>query len=255
MKQVPDLVEELEVDPGGKLLDRSWLRFIPSEYDEHALEQALLVKEEFGGTVDVFAVDIGEPDEMLYTALAKGADRAFKITGEFDYGLNNHTLADVYLPFLKREPYEMILNGVQAIDDIDGPIGPILATKLGLPYVGVVSGMKPDPSTGTVHLRKEYPRGVLAEFRVAMPVFIGIQAAMKPPRYVPIARIQKAMRAGGIVEVAAEAPLETAQQVVGFDVERMYKPEAGRGAEMIEGSPEEIAERIFQILNENGLVR
>jgi len=46
LKQVPDLVEELEVDESGTGLDRSWLKFILNEFDDHALEQALLLKEQ-----------------------------------------------------------------------------------------------------------------------------------------------------------------------------------------------------------------
>ena len=104
-KFVPDLVEDLEIDPGTELLDRSFLRLMPNELDEHALEQALLMKERYGGTVTVLTVDTGDVDETLFTAAAKGADRLIKITGEnFEGGVSNQTLAPVfrqvaYLPF------------------------------------------------------------------------------------------------------------------------------------------------------------
>jgi len=45
LKMVPDVVEELEVAPDGKRLDREFLRMILSERDNHALEEALLLKE------------------------------------------------------------------------------------------------------------------------------------------------------------------------------------------------------------------
>ena len=81
MRLVPDIVEELDVAPDGRSLDTDFLRLIVSERDEHALEEALLLKEDAGATVVVLAPDSDEADDVLYTALAKGADRAVKIGG------------------------------------------------------------------------------------------------------------------------------------------------------------------------------
>ena len=80
LKMVPDVIEELEVAPDGKALDTEFLRLIINERDAHALEEALLLKEKHGGQVTVLALDAPEVDDTLFTALAKGADRAVKIT-------------------------------------------------------------------------------------------------------------------------------------------------------------------------------
>src|ERR1035438_7673709 len=81
MKMTPDVVEELEIAPDGKGLDLDAVRMSLSESDDHALEEALLLKERHGGAVTVLALDAPEADDALYTALAKGADRAVKIAG------------------------------------------------------------------------------------------------------------------------------------------------------------------------------
>jgi len=57
IKFVPDLVEELSIDPGGAALDTSWLRLIINEFDDHSVEQAILLKERWGGEVIVIAVE------------------------------------------------------------------------------------------------------------------------------------------------------------------------------------------------------
>ena len=44
VKLVPDLVEELSIDPSGTALDTAWLRMIVNEFDDHAIEQAILIK-------------------------------------------------------------------------------------------------------------------------------------------------------------------------------------------------------------------
>ena len=51
IKLVPDLVEELEIDDSGKALDTTFMRMIINEPDEHALEQAIILKEREGGDV------------------------------------------------------------------------------------------------------------------------------------------------------------------------------------------------------------
>ena len=79
LKMVPDTVEELNVATDNRSLDSEYLRFKLNDPDEHALEQALLLKEKHGGKVTVVALEAPEVNDSLFTALAKGADRAVKI--------------------------------------------------------------------------------------------------------------------------------------------------------------------------------
>src|SRR6516164_6854157 len=73
VKQVPDLVEELEINSDQTDLEREWLKYKMNEWDESALEEALQLKELHGGTVTVLTVATGDVDEMLYTCIARGA--------------------------------------------------------------------------------------------------------------------------------------------------------------------------------------
>ncbi|HUJ77209.1 MAG TPA: electron transfer flavoprotein subunit beta, partial [bacterium] len=93
LKQVPDLVEDLELDDSGTRLDYQGLKMKQNEFDDHALEEALLLKEAAPGTeVVALAVEGSEAERMLFTALAKGADRAVKLTG-VDANGDNASLA------------------------------------------------------------------------------------------------------------------------------------------------------------------
>ena len=82
IKLVPDLVEELTIDDSNTALDMSWLRLIINEFDDHAIEQAILLKENSNGHVTVVAQDVEGVDDMLFTATAKGADQVIKLIGE-----------------------------------------------------------------------------------------------------------------------------------------------------------------------------
>ena len=65
MKMVPDVVEELEVAPDGASLDTEFLRLIVNGGDDHALEEALLLKERDGGTVTAVAIARGLDSRIL----------------------------------------------------------------------------------------------------------------------------------------------------------------------------------------------
>jgi len=248
VKLVPDLVEDLEIDPQSGLLDRTFLRLVPSELDEHALEEALLLKERHGGSVTVLTLDVADVDEALYTAVAKGVDRVIKIVGQdFNQGVSNQTLAALFQQVIGGLPFDLILTGTQAVDDLDGFVGALLARQAGLPYVGYVT--KVDANGGKLLVRKEYPGGLNAEIEVRPPAVLGIQAAEKPPRYVVTTKVMAAMKSATIDQAEAEQTADPPPTIA-----RMSLPESGRHAQMIEGNAREVAEKLAKLLRDHGVV-
>lgn len=248
MRQVPDLVEELELNDAGTDLNREFLKYVVNEFDDWALEQALLLKEAQGGTVTVIGFDQPETDNTLFTALAKGADAAYKIGGDFANGVSSHAAAKLLANAVKQLPHDLILTGVQSAEDLDGQVSVLLATYLGYPHVGVVTGVEVAGHTATV--KKEYAGGVLAEFQVSLPAVLGIQAAPQAPRYAPVSKVRAIMKEKQI------GTLESGDGIPqGLVVRRMFKPESGQRAEMIEGDTDTIVERVVAILKERGFVK
>lgn len=249
IKQIPNLTDELEINADGTSLDHDALQYVLNEFDEHAIEEAVLAKEAAGGTVTVIGVDTtGELDGALHTALAKGADNAAKITGDFPRGTDSHTQAKLLADAIKGMSPDLVLTGVQAADDRDGQIGPMIAAHLGMPYVGVVTGVAVKDGKAVIH--KEYSGGVMAEFEVALPMVIGAQAAHQPPRYAPVSKIRQIAKTAKIEEIAGG---ESAG--AGSTVRRMFKPESAGHAEMWEGGPEDVAEKIVAVIGEKELRR
>ncbi len=252
LKMVPDIVEELEVAADGTSLSREFLRLIINERDENALEQALILKERHQGTVIVMAPDLPEVDDVLYTALARGADRVLKVTG-IEEGLGSRAtgalLADTASAVPDLLPVDLVLTGCQAIDDLDGLVGPLVAERLGLPYLGIVTGLDVD-AANLAHACREYPGSVRGKFELELPAVVGIQSAEKPPRYVPIAKVRAAMASGAIESAPAGGAREDSQ----LDVVEMRKPVVAERAEMITGDADEIAARICEILAGRGLL-
>lgn len=251
MQQTVDLVEELELNDEGTDVEREYLKFVANEWDEQALEEALLLKESAGGSVTVIGVDETDIDQTLYAALAKGADKAIKITGDFEGGLTSHQRAAVLASQLEGMDYDLLLIGVQSPEDLDGQTGVLLAGRLGLPHVSVAIGV--EASDGGVKVSQEFGAGVVHELQVDGRSVIGIQAAREAPRYVAISRIRQAMQEGGLEE--ADGIDVTEVGAGGLTVRRLFAPEVTSQAEMLTGDADGVADRIVQIIQERGLLK
>jgi electron transfer flavoprotein beta subunit len=248
VKLVPDLVEELTIDASGTALDPSWLRLKINEFDEQAIEQAILLKERVGGHVTVVAPDVEGADDALFAAAAKGADRLVKLTGDLGTDANNHALARALAGVVKAMQPDLVFTGVQSHNDLDGSLGPLLASYLDLPYVGYVAGVT--IQDGHAVARKEYPGGLTAEMEVPLPAALGIQVADQPPRYVAFSKIRQAMKTATIDE----------QTIAGQDasggptVSRLLEPESGARATMVEGDVDEVATQLVEIFRQLGVL-
>lgn len=247
VKLTPDLVEDLSIDASGKALDMTWMRLMINELGHHAIEQAILLKEKLGAEVIVIAPDLEGAEDILFTAAAAGADRLIRIVG-LGEAFSNHQLSLACQPVIAELEPDLILTGVQAPDDLDGQVGPILAGHLDMPYIGYIAGMISE--NGSLVVKKEFAGGLVAEMRVNLPAVIGIQAAESPPRYIAFSRVRQARNTATIEDVEA-SPTDID---AGFVINRMYKPEVTARAEIFMGSADEISDQVIGMLKEAGVV-
>jgi electron transfer flavoprotein beta subunit len=98
---------------------------------------------------------------------------------------------------------------------------------------------------------QEFGGGKATRLEVKLPAVVGVQAARQPPRYASITRIRQAQQAGGIEEIAASA----AGPGAGITVRRLFEPEKTGHAEMLTGSPEEVADRILELVRSKGVLK
>jgi electron transfer flavoprotein beta subunit len=252
LKAVPDLVEEMELTEDGTDIDREYLKFVLNEWDDQALEEALLVKDAAGAEVVAVALaDDPDIDQALYTALAKGADQAVKLTGATtaDTHADTHTRAAAFAAYLRENPADLVITGVQAVDDLDGQLPSALAAHLGQPHASVVVSV--EPAGDKVRVRQEFSGGRAADLEMDLPAVVGLQAARQTPRYAPISKIRQMMQAGGLTEM----PVQLQGGGHGLSIRRMYVPESTSHAEMLSGEPDEVADKIIELLRSRSLVK
>ena len=244
IKHIPSIADDLPVK--GNNVDFDSVDFVLNEFDEQSIEQAVLVKEAVGGTVTVVGVDmIGELDGVLHLALAKGADKAVKITGD-DPAADSHQQAKWLSEAIKGMSPNIVFAGVQASNDLDGQIGPMIAAHLDMPYIGGVSLVEVTENSATVN--KEFAGGVGAKYEVSLPMVVGVQASVKPPRYAPISKVRQVAQTATIEKVAPSG-----EASAGLAFKKMAPPVQTGHAEMFTGSSKEVAAKIVELLKSKGL--
>jgi electron transfer flavoprotein beta subunit len=148
-------------------------------------------------------------------------------------------------------PCDLILTGVQAEDDNCGMVGIMLAEHLNLPHAAVVTAI--EPGKGDAVIRVELEGGMDEVAKIRLPALLSIQTGINEPRYVSIMGIRKAGKKELKVVGIEDLKLPEQDLKPRTMVEELFLPPETEGAEMIEGDPSKIADRILQIIREKGV--
>ena len=255
VKQVAALDEEFELLDGGGGVDPDFIEWELNEWDTFSLEAALQLREASGGEGDeVVAVTVGdeEAEEGLLACLEKGADRAVRIWDEALEGADPLALARVLAAMVERESPELVLCGVQSSDAVTGATGTALAGFLDLPRVAVVTALNYDASAQTLTLDRELEGGLVEVVRIALPALLTIQTGINEPRYATLRAIKQArekpLQTVGLNDVGLAS--DAVASAAGARTVTLQTPERGAGAELLDGSPAELAARIVELVQE-----
>jgi electron transfer flavoprotein beta subunit len=246
IRLMPKAGDELEVDSNGTDIDRELVDMVISEFDDQALEEAVLIKEATGATVTAVALQAEGAEQALRVAYARGADRVVLVqAGEID-AYDSRTAALAFAEAFRALAPDLVLIGVQTPSDVFGQTAPALAVALGWPQASVVVGVT--VADGTARVTQEYAGGRLAVLGLQLPAVVGVQSASSPPRYVSMGRLRQAMTeaTAETLAVDVDAPATSSTLV------SLARPEVQGGATMLEGDAEEVAAQIVAVLRERG---
>ncbi|VDC22683.1 Electron transfer flavoprotein subunit beta [Pseudogemmobacter humi] len=247
LRLVPDTREELEVDASGRDIDREWVGMRLSEFDDQALEEAVLLKERSGAKVTAIALAGEGVDRLLQTAVARGVDEVVRVVHDIADSRDTARQVEALAGALHRIGADVVLTGVMTPEDILGQLAGTLAGRLGWPVFNAVTSVAAEGDG--LRLRQEYSGGRAAIFDVSGPVVIGVQSASQAPRYVAGSKLRQAAGTPiGQEEIPTRAPAAAAA-ITGLSL-----VEAGGQAVSLEGDATTIAGKIIAILSEKGLI-
>jgi len=256
IKRVPDTSEaEVKVDATGKNVDSSRFSFDINDADNYAVEEAVLIKEAKGGTVQVVCMGPQDADVMIRMALAKGGDSAIRIDDPRINALDPLKVAKVLAAAIKSQGFDLVLTGCMASDDGNTAVGVALAEELGVPHAAMVK--KLEVEDGKVKAYRELEGGMAEVVEITLPAVITIQTGINEPRYAPIRGIREAQKKElKVLKIEdlglAEDEVSAASSLV--ELQKLYIPEVVSRAEVIEGTPEEKAEIMATKLVKGGLL-
>ncbi|MBX5436217.1 MAG: electron transfer flavoprotein subunit beta/FixA family protein [Alicyclobacillaceae bacterium] len=187
VKQTFD-TEETVVVQGGRVSEDN-VRFVLNPYDEYAVEQAVQVKEEFGGEVTVVAVGQERMEQALRTALAMGADKAALV--EDDGSLDEYGVAKVLAAFARRGTYDLLFAGQATVDGASAQTGPRVAEELGVPVVAAILRFTLEGDRAVVERDME---GYSERLSVPLPALFTAQQGLNEPRYPTLPNVMKAKK-------------------------------------------------------------
>lgn len=254
VKRVPETAEaDIFIDKSGKDIDKSGLVFDLNEWDGYAIEEAILLKEKLGGTVTVLSMGGEDSNESLRKCLAMGADEAIRLTDPAFSGSDGFTTAKILAEAIRKLPYDLIFTGTQAEDDGYGQVGVALAELLGVPHASLISRLEVHEKRVKVH--RELEGGLEEVVEIDLPALLTIQTGINEPRYVSIMGIRKVAKKE--IKALGASDLNLKPEEIGLSgsdtrLEKIFLPPVGEGAQMLEGKPEEIALRVFDILKDKG---
>jgi electron transfer flavoprotein beta subunit len=253
VKQVAALDDEFELLDDGSGVDPDFLEFDLNEWDAFSLEAALLLREQTGdGEVVVVTVGDNEAEDALLGCLARGADRAVRVWDESLADADVLMVARAVAAAVGRESPDLVLCGVQSSDAVNGATGVAVAGFLDMPHVAVVKALDYDPASGTAAVKRELEGGLVEVLKVRSPALLTIQTGINEPRYANLRAIKQARDKPMEVTAPADLGLEAAtlEAAAGARRRALRHPDRGEGAEMIDGSPAEIAARIVEIVRD-----
>ncbi|WDP91048.1 MAG: electron transfer flavoprotein subunit beta/FixA family protein [Desulfobacter sp.] len=254
IKRVPDAAEnEFELNPAGNDINREDLVYSVNEWDNYAVEEAIQMVDDLGGRVTVVTVGDDDDEEILRREMAMGADNGVLLADDAFKGSDGQGLAAILKAEIGQGDYDLILTGAQA-DEGAGQVGGMLAAMLDLPYASLVNKIEILDGK-TIRVGREIEGGSQEINEIQLPCVLSIQTGINDPRYVGIRGIRKVAKVDIPKKSAADLGLDPAGMgEAGAKTRRVdyFVPDAGGGAEMLEGSTEEIVETLIEKLKANG---
>lgn len=250
VKQVPDTTE-VKIDPVTNTLIREGVASILNPFDAYAIEEAVRLKEQHGGSVTVLSMGPPQVEEVLREAISLGADEMILLSDRRFAGADTWaTSLTLAAAIRKLGDFDLILTGQQAIDGDTAQVGPGIAAHLKIPQTCFVRKIEEIcPSTMIVQRLMEdgYDR-----VQLRLPALISVVKEINSPRLPSLRGKRNAKSAQLIVWNADDLGLDESE--VGLNgsatqVLRIFTPQHDKLTEKFTGDADEAVEKIVSQLH------
>src|SRR5262249_13137612 len=245
VKRVPETGARITLTADEQAIDTTHLGFTISPHEECAVEEAIRLVAEHGGTTTGLTLGPAAAGEQLQNALAMGVENAVLIeTDVDDWGPEETAAAIADAIRAQPEAFDLLLFGNESADNGNYQVAIRVAVALGLPYATGIKGI--ELRDGTAVARREAGGG-WEIFEVPLPAVIAVREGINLPRYPSLPGRLRAKK----TEVARVAP---ARREAGLVKIRLAVPQEDDRAVEILGDGATAAPRVVEVLRDLGLV-
>ena len=253
-RRVPDTSEnEIQLNGAGSDIERDDLVYSINEPDNFAVEEALQIVAKTGGNVTVATVGGDEDEEILRREMAMGANYGVLLSDDAFAGSDGKGIATVLKGYVQKNKFDLVLTGVQA-EDGGAQVGGMLAAMLDYPFASLVNSIEVLDGT-RLKIGREIEGGNREVSEIDLPCVLSIQTGINEPRYVGMRGIRQV--AGVEIPTYGAADLGVDPKTVGeaganVMREDYFVPALGKGAEILTGSNEEVADKLIELMKAKG---
>ena len=187
------------------------------------------------------------PQSALQTvkdALAKGADRGIFINNPNQKFQDSLFRAKIIASVLEKENFDIVLSGLQSDDDGYAQMGILLAEFLNANHASLVMGTE-FIEDNSVKVKRELENGWFQWSELKLPISLTIQSGLNQPRYASLKGImgvkKKTIDTHNFDDLSVSGQSQT-------ELVSLFNPEKTKVTEFIEGSTDEIVEKLVDVL-------
>lgn len=257
IKQVPD-TKIIKMNPKTNTMDRRTAPAILNPYDAHAVEEAVRLREKYGGIVSVLTMGPPPAVKAIKKCIEIGADEGYLITDRRFAGAD--TLATSYAltkaidKIAKEKPVDLIICGKMSIDGDTGQVGPGIARRLDIPPLTSVNQVvEVDKDGGFMIVHRKFEDGYEV-VRSSLPCLLSVEKTINEVPYSPFPNMLKAAKYEPHIWSVDDLEDVDIKQL-GLKgsptiVSKVWAPPKPEGGTLLEGNPTEQVEQLLSIILE-----
>ncbi len=251
IKQVPETTE-VRINPETNTLIREGVKSIINPFDMYAIEEAVRLKEKFGGKAIALTMGPPQAEAALREAISMGIDEGYLVCDRAfagsDTWATSYTLAGA---IKKIGQFDLIICGKQASDGDTAQVGPGIATHLDLPQVTYVK--KVEEATATSLTLERMMEEGFEIIQTPLPCLITVVKEINEPRIPSLKGMMRAKSAK--ITALGQKDLDLDPQSIGLcgsptQVVKIFTPPQRVGGQILNGEPEEVAEKLVKLIKD-----
>lgn len=225
------------------------------DLSKNAVEEALKLKDQYGGRV--LAIALGPPSlkKTVKEVLAMGVDEAWLLTHPSFQSCDESAVAHSLAQAIKKAgDFDLVLCGEGSADNYSGIIGPTLSELLGIPAVTTVRELAVED--GTVRATRDLEDGYEI-VQAPLPAVITVTGEINTPHLPSLTEILKAMQKP--IKELGPQDLDMAENEIGEGARRVRRlksvaPKVSRKNVIFEGTLDEGIKNLLESLLREGAI-